>query len=112
MQLPTNQPNNNLPAILCSLSRKSIEIPEESQAASIIRRYEERVAIVVGGASGLGEGFCHRFANEGANVAVLDLDHKRGHSVANDFRSYGVQATFVHADVTDADSMTDALDTP
>jgi NAD(P)-dependent dehydrogenase (short-subunit alcohol dehydrogenase family) len=78
--------------------------------ANSIRRYEGRVVIVVGGASGLGEGFAHRFAREGASVGVLDRDAERGMAVAANLASSGVEAMFAPADVTDAGSVVAGVD--
>jgi NAD(P)-dependent dehydrogenase (short-subunit alcohol dehydrogenase family) len=78
--------------------------------ANSIRRYEGRVVTVIGGGSGLGEGFAHRFAREGASVAVLDLDATRGNSVAASLSSYGVAAMYSHVDVTDAQSVVGGVD--
>ena len=78
--------------------------------ANVVRRYEGRVAIVVGGASGLGEGFAHRFAREGASVGVLDLDPTKGHAVVEALKIHGVDAVYAEVDVTDADSTAAGLD--
>lgn len=76
----------------------------------IVRRYEGRVVVVVGGASGLGEGFAKRFASEGATVGIVDFDRVKGTAVVNDVRSQGVDAAFAEADVTDANSVVAAVD--
>ena len=78
--------------------------------ANSIRRYEGRVVTVIGGGSGLGEGFANRFAREGASVAVLDLDATRGNAVAASLSSYGVAAMYSHVDVTDAQSVVGGVD--
>lgn len=70
---------------------------------NVIRRFEERAAVVVGGASGLGEGIAHRLASEGASVAVLDLDAAKGEAVAAAMHSdHGVDALYASVDVTGA----------
>jgi len=74
-----------------------------------MRRYQDKVVAVTGGASGLGEAFCHRFAQEGARVAVLDLDPANGERVVKDIIGKGGQARHVFADVTSAASMEDAV---
>ena len=38
-----------------------------------IKRFEDKIVAVTGGAKGIGKGCCLRFAAEGARVAVLDL---------------------------------------
>lgn len=64
-------------------------------------RLKDKVVIVTGAGSGIGEGIARRFAAEGARVVVNDLDREKGERVA---RSIGGSAHFVHADVTrDAD---------
>ena len=57
-----------------------------------------KVAIVTGGASGLGEGLVRRFAAEGAKVLIGDVDRDRGTALAADI---GDNALFVEADVSD-----------
>ena len=45
-------------------------------------RSEGKVAIVTGGASGIGRASCELFAREGASVVVADLDEERARDVA------------------------------
>jgi len=58
-------------------------------------RLRDRVTVVTGGASGIGEGIAARFAEEGAKVVVADVDAARGRSVAA-----SVGGVFVDCDVT------------
>ena len=64
-------------------------------------RLEGRVAIVTGGASGIGAATVRRFAAEGARVIVADLNDAAGERVAADVRAAGGTADFRHTDVTD-----------
>jgi NAD(P)-dependent dehydrogenase (short-subunit alcohol dehydrogenase family) len=60
-------------------------------------RFEDRVAVVTGGASGIGQACARRFAAEGAAVVVADLDAAGGRRVVGDIGHD--RASFVHCDV-------------
>jgi len=60
-----------------------------------------RTAIVTGGASGIGRATARRLADEGASVAVVDVDVDGGERVAEGIRADGGTARFIEADVSD-----------
>ena len=60
-----------------------------------------KVAIVTGGASGIGRAACRRIASEGGQVAVIDIDGKRAENVAAECANSGVEALALKADVSD-----------
>ena len=66
-------------------------------------RLEGKVAIVSGGASGIGEATSRLFAAEGASVVIADVDDKRGPALESDIRNDGGEAAFIKLDVTDED---------
>ncbi|XP_050383547.1 short-chain dehydrogenase reductase 2a [Argentina anserina] len=61
------------------------------------RRLEGKVAIVTGGARGIGEATARLFARHGAKVIVADVEDSLGAALAN---SLGPSVTFVHCDVS------------
>jgi 2-hydroxycyclohexanecarboxyl-CoA dehydrogenase len=60
-----------------------------------------RVAVVTGGASGMGEATCHELGRRGLKVAVLDVNEQAAQRVTEDVRAAGFAALGVGADVTD-----------
>ena len=50
-----------------------------------MHRLKDRVALITGGASGMGEASVRLFVSEGAHVVLADIDVKRGNSVADEF---------------------------
>ncbi len=61
---------------------------------------QNKVAIVTGGASGIGQATAQLFAAEGARVAIFDLNDEQGHEVAAQIRSGGGEAQFIRVDMT------------
>ncbi|HEY4396093.1 MAG TPA: SDR family oxidoreductase [Acidimicrobiia bacterium] len=66
-----------------------------------------RVAIVTGGASGLGRAMVERFVEEGARVVIADVDTESGKAVAADL---GDGVAFQTTDVADAGDVQRAVD--
>src|SRR5687768_8754300 len=60
-----------------------------------------KVAIITGAGQGIGRAYALRFADEGAKVAVADLNDANAEAVAKEIGSAGGQATAVHVDVAD-----------
>lgn len=67
------------------------------------------VALVTGGASGLGEAIARRLADEGAPVVVADLDGPGAHRVADAITAAGGQALGLECDVTQRAAVDDAV---
>ena len=65
---------------------------------------DNKVAIVTGGAKGLGEAYCLRLAKEGAKVVVADILEKEAEEVVAEIKAAGGQAIAVKADVTSEES--------
>jgi NAD(P)-dependent dehydrogenase (short-subunit alcohol dehydrogenase family) len=63
--------------------------------------YTDKVALVTGGGSGIGEACARTFARSGASVVVADFDGANGHRVADEIKTAGGTASFVNVDVSD-----------
>jgi 2-hydroxycyclohexanecarboxyl-CoA dehydrogenase len=68
-----------------------------------------RVAVVTGGASGMGEATCFELGRRGHRVAVLDVDAEAARRVCEDLRADGVRALAVVADVSDRAAVEEAF---
>src|ERR1022692_1209176 len=67
-----------------------------------------RVAVVTGGASGIGQSICEHLARGGHRVAVLDLDGDHAEATATALRSQGHRAVGAQLDVADRGSVDQA----
>lgn len=72
-------------------------------------RLEGKVAIVTGGARGIGKGIATRFAAEGAKVIIADLKEKEAADTLNEIKSMGAEAVFIKTDVTSSKSIEDMV---
>lgn len=64
-------------------------------------RVEGKIALITGGARGLGEATGRLLAKEGATVVLTDVLDDEGSALAKDISGSGGTASFVHQDVTD-----------
>ncbi len=63
-------------------------------------RLGRKVAVVTGGASGIGRETARRFAGEGARVCIVDITDEPGEQIASE-----IDGLYVHADVTSAEDV-------
>lgn len=61
-----------------------------------------KIALVTGGASGIGRATVELFLEEGASVVIVDQDGERGEELATALRGRGLPASFMRADVSSA----------
>ncbi len=73
-------------------------------------RLDGRVAVVAGGAGGIGTATCLRLAEEGAAVVVGDLDAQGAADVADRITAGGGRSLAVHMDIADEGSVADLLE--
>ncbi len=67
----------------------------------------DKVAVVTGGANGIGRAISELFVEEGARVVIADIDDEAASEVAN---GLGEATSFVHADISEADDVQAAID--
>ncbi len=71
----------------------------------------DKVVLVTGAASGIGQAIAHAFATEGARVAIADLNQPEAEATAAEIaRVTGTPAIAVHTDVTEEDSVEAAVE--
>lgn len=73
-------------------------------------KLKDRVALVTGGSSGIGEATAVLFAKEGAAVSVTGRSEERGRRVAEHIVQGGGRAVFIKTDVSDAKQCRDAVE--
>jgi NAD(P)-dependent dehydrogenase (short-subunit alcohol dehydrogenase family) len=73
-----------------------------NEKASELLSLEGKVAVISGGASGIGLGTAKRLAEFGAKVALLDINEANGASAVRDIEGMGGTAIFVKCDVRSA----------
>lgn len=72
---------------------------------------ESKVAVITGAASGIGEATAKRFAENGAEVVVADVDEEGGHATVEDIVEDGSEATFVETDVSQSAAVQGMIET-
>lgn len=73
-------------------------------------RLQNKVALITGGTSGIGEATAILFAKEGASIAITGRDEKRGHAVTVRIMESGGKAIFIRTDVRKAAECQRAVD--
>jgi NAD(P)-dependent dehydrogenase (short-subunit alcohol dehydrogenase family) len=72
-----------------------------SREALNMGQVQDRVALVTGGASGIGEACVQTLAREGAKVIISDIDDQRGLALAAAINANGQDGAYLSHDVTD-----------
>ena len=63
-------------------------------------RLRDKVAVITGGASGIGKAICKLFSSEGARVVIADIDSEGGLETSDLIEANGGNALFVKTDVS------------
>lgn len=72
-------------------------------------RLQNKVAIITGGANGIGLAAVKRFTEEGAKVVIADFEEVVGVQVEKDLKDQGADVTFVQVNVADKESVTNMV---
>jgi len=70
---------------------------------------KDQVAIVTGGANGIGRATVQRFAEEGIKIAIWDLADEAGQALVEEIKSGGGKAIYQHVNVTDVEEVGSAV---
>ena len=68
-----------------------------------------KVALVTGAGQGIGRAIALRLANDGADIAIVDVNKEKMDAVAEEIKALGRKATVFKADVTNRDEVYDAV---
>ncbi|MGM0481991.1 MAG: SDR family NAD(P)-dependent oxidoreductase [Pseudomonadota bacterium] len=74
-----------------------------------MKRVQDKVAVVTGGALGIGRAICLALAEQGAKVAVTDIDDENGKKVVDEIKAAGGTAQYWHIDTSDEDNVSNAF---
>ncbi len=72
-------------------------------------RLDGKVAIITGGANGIGKETAFTFAKEGARLVLADYDTDAGEAVVSQLKEHGAEAIFVKVDVSNQDSVNEMV---
>lgn len=83
---------------------------DSSSMAPLSKRLEGKVALITGGASGIGEATVRLFVKHGAQVVIADIQDELGLALCENIVS-NTQVSYIHCDVTNERDIQEAIDT-
>ena len=66
---------------------------------------KDKVALITGGAAGIGRAICQQLGAEGASVAVVDFNREAGEGCVAQLQESGIEACFIACDVSNEDQV-------
>lgn len=73
-----------------------------------MKRFENKVVIITGGAAGIGKAASLKFSSEGAKVAIWDVAEQAGNELVSQITDGGGTAVFMKVDITNPDAVNEA----
>ena len=70
-----------------------------------MNRLDGKVAIITGGAGGIGKGMATAFVKEGAKVAIVDLNAEVGNQTIKELQEYQPESIFIQANLAEHDKL-------
>ncbi|KAA0965917.1 SDR family oxidoreductase [Sporosarcina sp. ANT_H38] len=72
-------------------------------------KLQDKVAIITGGAGGIGKGMATAFVKEGAKVVIVDLNGELGEQAIKELQVYQPEAFFIQANLAEHDKLSDIV---
>lgn len=73
-------------------------------------KLKDKLAIITGGAGGIGYGIARAFVKEGANVVIVDLDQETGEKVLKELQKHSPESSFIQQDLAKHDELADLIE--
>jgi 3-oxoacyl-[acyl-carrier protein] reductase len=71
---------------------------------------KDKVALITGGAQGIGEAIARKLASEGASIAIIDVNLEKAKATADDIKKIGVETEAYKADVSNTSEVQKVVD--
>jgi 3-oxoacyl-[acyl-carrier protein] reductase len=75
-----------------------------------MKKLENKVAIITGGADGIGKATVERFAQEGAHIAIWDLNSEKGNALSETLNKQGFSLSFKEVNTADFEAVAKAAE--
>ncbi|MFP6584807.1 MAG: SDR family oxidoreductase, partial [Candidatus Hydrogenedentota bacterium] len=72
-------------------------------------RLDDKIAVITGGGSGIGQAMCHVFAQQGATVCILEVNADQANETLSQLQENGLAASVYACDVASQASVDDAI---
>ena len=92
---------------LCTHGTGTPALKGEEHSMGGFNRFEGKVAVVTGSGQGIGQAVALRFASEGANVAVVDMNLDGANATAEKVKELGSEAVAIQCDVSSGEQVGD-----